>query len=81
MARSLPNDIQLATGVHVSNQIVRNRFHSDSLHIRRPAPGPILTVAHHTDRQIFCQEPHRMAMGPAAHSTVYGRKLFPCVHL
>ena len=54
-ARCLRNDLQLATGVDVSNQTVRNRLHGDSLHARRPATGPILTVAHRTDRRIFAQ--------------------------
>ena len=53
--RCLRNDFQLATGVRVSNQRVRNRLHGDSLHARRPATGPILTVAHRTDRRIFAQ--------------------------
>ena len=44
--RCLRNDFQLATGVRVSNQRVRNRLHGDSLHARCPATGPILTVAH-----------------------------------
>ena len=38
--RGLRNDFQLATGVRVSNQTVRNRLHGDSLHARRPATGP-----------------------------------------
>ena len=54
-ARGLHNDLQLATGVRVSNQTVRNRLHGDSLHARRPATGPILTVAHRTDRRLFAQ--------------------------
>ena len=55
MARGLRNDFQLATGVRVSNQTVRSRLHGDSLHARRPATGPILTVAHRTDRRFFAQ--------------------------
>ena len=54
-ARGLRNDLQLATGVCVSNQTVRNRLHGDSLHDRRPATGPILTIAHRTDRRIFAK--------------------------
>ena len=54
-AKGLRNDFQLATGVRVSSQTVRNRLHVDSLHARRPATGPILTVAHRTDRRIFAQ--------------------------
>ena len=55
MARGLRNDFQLATGVCASNQTVRNRLQGDSLHARRPATGPILTVAHRTDRRIFAK--------------------------
>ena len=54
-AKGLLNDFQFATRVRVSNQTVRNRLHGDSLHARRPATGPILTVAHRTDRRIFAQ--------------------------
>ena len=54
-ARGLCNDFQLATGVLVPNQTVRNMLHGDSLHARRPTTGHILTVAHRTDRRIFAQ--------------------------
>ena len=55
-ARGLRNDLQLATGVRVSNQTVRNRLHDDGLDARRPATGPILTVTHRTNRRIFAQD-------------------------
>ena len=45
-SRALRNDFQLATGVRLSNQTVRNRLHNDTLQARRPATGPVLTVAH-----------------------------------
>ena len=54
-ARGLHNDFQLSTGVRVSNHRVRNMLHRDSLHARRHATGPFLTVAHRTDRRIFAQ--------------------------
>ena len=75
-ARGLRNDLQLATGDRVSNQTVRNRLHRDSFHARRPANR---SSAHRQAN--FCSEPHRMAIGPVAHSTDYRRKPFPCMHV
>ena len=55
-ARGLRKDFQLATGVLVSNQTIRNTLHDDALQSRHPAIGPILTVAHSRDRWIFAQD-------------------------
>lgn len=52
-ARMLRNDFQVATGVRLSDQTVRNRLHGDSLSARRPATGPVLTVAHRRRRLEF----------------------------
>ena len=54
-ARALRNDFQLATGVRLSNQTVRNRLHNDTLQARQPATGPVLTVAHQRNRLNFAQ--------------------------
>ena len=54
-ARALRNDFQLATGVCLSNQTVRNRLHNDTLQARRPATGPVLTVAHRRNKLNFAQ--------------------------
>lgn len=55
-ARSLEIDFHRGTGVHLSNQTVRNRLHADGMRARRPATGPILTVAHRTARLDFAHE-------------------------
>ena len=55
MARGLRNDLQLVTGLRVSNQIVSNRLQGDLSHARRPATVPIVTVANRTDRHMFAQ--------------------------
>ena len=78
-ARGLRNDLQLATEVHVSNQTQLKtdftviHYIPDALpHFNRSSPH----------RQAnFCPEPRWMAIGPVAHSTVDGRKLFPCMHV
>ena len=49
------NDLQLVTGLRVSNQIVSNRLQGDLSHARRPATVPIVTVANRTDRHMFAQ--------------------------
>ena len=54
-ARALRNDFQLATGVHLSNQTIRNRLHNDTLQARRPTTGRVLTVAHLRNRLNFAQ--------------------------
>ena len=55
-ARGVRNDLQLTTGVHVSNQTVRNRLHDDRLDARRPATGPFLTIAYRANRRMFAQD-------------------------
>jgi transposase len=45
-ARTLRNNLQNATGVHVSVQTVRNRLHADALNARRLAVTPRLTPTH-----------------------------------
>lgn len=55
-ARSLEMDLRRATGVHVSNQTVRNRLHEGGLRARRPVTAPILTAAHRRARLEFARE-------------------------
>uniref|UniRef100_A0A674MKA9 Transposase Tc1-like domain-containing protein n=1 Tax=Takifugu rubripes TaxID=31033 RepID=A0A674MKA9_TAKRU len=55
-ARALQNDLQRATGVNVSTQIIRNRLHEGGLRARRPVVGPVLTAQHRGARLAFAQE-------------------------
>ncbi|KAG2470935.1 TC1A transposase, partial [Polypterus senegalus] len=55
-ARALQNDLQRATGVNVSTQIIRNRLHEDGLRARHPVVGPVLTAQHRGARLAFAQE-------------------------
>lgn len=43
-ARALQNDIHQTTGLHVSDQIFRNRLHEGGMRVRRPLMGPMLTT-------------------------------------
>lgn len=69
-ARSLRNDFQMATGVRLCNQTVRNRLHSDSLRARRPATGPILTPDHRRRRLDFANEHARWTL-PQWHCVLF----------
>ena len=52
-ARLLRRDFHVATGVRLSDQTVRNRLHEADMRARRPATGPILTIAHRRARLEF----------------------------
>ncbi|KAI3356926.1 hypothetical protein L3Q82_003567 [Scortum barcoo] len=55
-ARSLQNDLQQATNVHVSAQTVRNRLHEGGMRARRPQVGAVLTAQHRAGRLAFARE-------------------------
>ena len=57
-ARDLQEDLRRATGVHVSDQTVRNRLHEAGLRSQRPLHAVPLTAAHHAARLQFAQD-HR----------------------
>ena len=48
-ARALEHDPHRATGVHTSDQTIRNRLHEQGLRSRRPARGHVLTPQHCVD--------------------------------
>uniref|UniRef100_A0A8K9XZR7 Transposase Tc1-like domain-containing protein n=1 Tax=Oncorhynchus mykiss TaxID=8022 RepID=A0A8K9XZR7_ONCMY len=56
IARTLQNDLQQATNVHVSAQTVRNRFHEGGMRARRPQVGVVLTAQHHAGCLAFARE-------------------------
>ena len=45
-AVTLNRDLRAASGVRISTQTVRNRFHASGLHARKPAVRPPLTARH-----------------------------------
>ncbi|KAL0156884.1 hypothetical protein M9458_048130, partial [Cirrhinus mrigala] len=55
-ARSLQNDLQQATNVHVSAQMVRNRLHEGGMRARHPQVGAVLTAQHRAGRLAFARE-------------------------
>ncbi|KAI4896476.1 hypothetical protein NFI96_032684, partial [Prochilodus magdalenae] len=55
-ARALQNDLQQATYVHVSAQMVRNPLHEDGTWARRPQIGVVLTTQHRAGRLAFARE-------------------------
>ncbi|KAL0147803.1 hypothetical protein M9458_056880 [Cirrhinus mrigala] len=55
-ARTLQNDLQQATNVHVSAQTVRNRLHEGGMRARRPQVGVVLTAQHRAGRLAFARE-------------------------
>ncbi|CAJ0938757.1 unnamed protein product [Ranitomeya imitator] len=54
--RALQNDLQQATNVHVSVQMVRNQLHEDGLSVQRPQMGFVLTAQHCAGRLAFATE-------------------------
>ena len=54
-ARALEHDFHRATGVHTSDQTIKNRLHEHGLRARRPARGPVLTPQHRVDRLRFAR--------------------------
>ena len=44
--KTLEIDFCRATEIHLPDQIVRNKLHSDGTRARRPAQGPVLTAQH-----------------------------------
>uniref|UniRef100_A0AAX7SS17 Transposase Tc1-like domain-containing protein n=1 Tax=Astatotilapia calliptera TaxID=8154 RepID=A0AAX7SS17_ASTCA len=58
--RALPeqNDLQQATNVHVSAQMVRNRLHEGGMRARRPQVEVVFTAQHRAGRLAFARE-HR----------------------
>ncbi|KAL0165774.1 hypothetical protein M9458_037618, partial [Cirrhinus mrigala] len=54
--RALQNDLQQATNVHVSAQMVRNRLHEGGMRARRPQVGVVLTAQHRAGRLAFARE-------------------------
>ena len=46
-ARALDNDLQQATGVHDSDQTVRNRLYEGDMRAQLPLVGPVLKAPHH----------------------------------
>ena len=57
-ARGLEMMFRDGTGIHLSNQTVRNRLHEGGLHSRRPVRAPILTGRHRRARLDFASS-HR----------------------
>ena len=55
-ARKLQDELQRASGVHVSDQTVRNRLHDAGMRARRPAIRIPLSVNHRRARREWCQE-------------------------
>uniref|UniRef100_A0A803JSZ8 Transposase Tc1-like domain-containing protein n=1 Tax=Xenopus tropicalis TaxID=8364 RepID=A0A803JSZ8_XENTR len=55
-ARALQNDLQRATHVNVSAQMVRNRLHDGGMRAQRPQVGVVLTAQHRAGRLAFARE-------------------------